>query len=114
MIAAALAGCASDSDPTCAAAFAAGIDQGVAGLVTYTSDVGNQPDMPVANHQVTIGGMTATTDADGHFAIALAPGDYMTSGAGANVMVHVDAGKIARVDLHLGFATWWSAAAACN
>jgi hypothetical protein len=109
----ALAGCATDSstDP-CATSFAS-IDQGVAGVVTYTSDVGNQPDMPVVDHEVTFGGMMATTDAKGQFSLALDPGDYMTSGANENVIVHVAAGSVARVDLHLGFGSWWAVPASC-
>lgn len=114
LIAAALTGCASNSanDP-CATSFA-GIDQGVAGVVTYTSDVGNQPDMPVADREVMFGGMAATSDAKGQFAIALDPGDYMTSGANENVSVHVDAGRVVRVDLHLGFGSWWGVPATCT
>jgi hypothetical protein len=69
--------------------------------------------MPVADHAVMFGGKAATTDAKGQFAISLDPGDYMTSGTMQSVPVHVDAGTVVRVDLHLGFASWWAVPASC-
>ena len=118
MIAAALAGCATNNDssnaPNCVAAFDPGIAQGVAGLVTIESDIGTAPDMPGANRSVTVGGVMATSDVQGHFAIALAPGDYMTSDANENIMIHVDAGKVVRADLHISFGSSWSLPAICH
>ncbi|HEY6034704.1 MAG TPA: hypothetical protein VIV58_10605 [Kofleriaceae bacterium] len=117
MIAAALAGCATNSDssnaPKCVAVFDPGIAQGVAGMVTIESDVGTAPDMPGANRSVTVGGMTTTSDLQGHYAIALAPGDYMTGDANENVMVHVEPGKVVRADLDVSFGSWWSLPAIC-
>src|ERR1700712_1989125 len=101
LIAAALAGCAPHSHPTppldatgatpkCVQPIVPGIAQGVAGVAMYESDVGGEPDKPAANWSVTVGGTNVQTDDDGHFAVELAPGDYMTGNADANVMVHVD------------------------
>lgn len=82
-------------------------------MVTIESDVGTAPDMPGANRSVTVGGMTTTSDLQGRFAIALAPGDYMTGDANENVMVHVEPGKVVRADLDVSFGSWWSLPAIC-
>lgn len=115
---AALAGCATDNaagnPPGCVQPFAPGIAQGVAGLVTIESDLGTEPDMPGANRSVTVGETTTTSDAQGHFAIALAPGDYMTGDANENILVHVDAGKVTRADLSVSFGSSWSLPAICH
>jgi hypothetical protein len=117
LIAAALTGCstttgatndASGNTPKCVQPIVPGIDQGVAGVATYLSDIGNEPDMPASGRSVTVGGVTVKAGTDGHFAIALAPGDYMTGDANENVMVHVDAGMVVRADLEVSFeSSWW-------
>ena len=119
LIAAALAGCATnpsgtDSDGTgsaskCVQPIVVGIDQGVAGVAMLESDVPSEPDKPAVNWPITIGSVKTTTDGEGRFAVELAPGDYMTVNADANIMVRVDAGAVTRADLSvsIGFLSWW-------
>lgn len=89
------------------------VDQGVYGVLTSTSDVAGQPDLPYADAGITafVGEDvldSVTSDADGGYALALPAGSYVlcTLGAAPSTLAdqwqHNCAGKCTQVDVPPG------------